>query len=136
VWTMVKAAKGDHVIYILLKVGLTLLTAVILAVVQFILFIIPAIIAVAIGVGIYAAVPGLLKTPSGIALVVTVAAMGIFLLLLVGAVVAAPVVVFFQAYVLTFFSSRYEPLWKWMHPPDPAPLPPPIIPEPPPLPAM
>ncbi len=133
VWTMVKAAKGDHVIYILLKVGLTLLSAVALGIVQFILFIIPVIIAVAIGVGVYAAVPGLLKTPSGIALVATVAVMGIFILLLVGAIIAAPVVVFFQAYALTFFSSRYEPLWKWM---NPAPPPPPLMPEPPPLPAM
>ncbi len=130
VWAMLKPAKGEYAIYILLKVGLTMLTAIALGIVQFILFIIPVIIAVAIGVGVFAAVPNLIKTPAGIALVVTVAVMGVFILMLVGAIIAAPVVVFFQTYVLTFFSSRYEPLWRLMNPA------PPSMPEPPPLPAM
>lgn len=131
VWAMVRGAKGDYALYIILKIGLTMLAAIVVGIVQFFLFIIPAIIAVAIGVGVFAAVPDLIKSPAGIALVATVAVVGIFALMTVGAIIASPAVVFFQAYVLTFFSSRYEPLWKLM---CPAPPPPPVMPEPPPLP--
>ncbi|MEO6120274.1 MAG: hypothetical protein ABIP12_06240 [Terriglobales bacterium] len=130
VLAMVKPAKGEYALYIIMKIGLTIGAAIVVGIAQFIVFIIPIIIVVAIGVGVFAAVPGLIKTPAGIALVVTVAVMVVFVLMLVGAIIAAPVVVFFQAYVLTFFSSRYEPLWRLMYPA------PPPIPEPPPLPAM
>ncbi|HUS20029.1 MAG TPA: hypothetical protein VMZ25_10300, partial [Terriglobales bacterium] len=132
----VRTAKGEYAIYLILKVGLTLLAAIVLGIVQLIIFIVPIIIAVAIGVGIFTAVPELIKNPAGIALLVTVAVMGIFLLMVVGAIMAAPVVVFFQAYVLIFFSSRYSPLWNLMYPAPPSPLPPPSMPALPPLPAM
>lgn len=133
VWAGVKGTKGDYLFYLLMKIVLTLAAAIIVGIVQFIIFLIPVIVLVAVGVGVFAAVPELIKSPAGIAMLATVVITAVFVLMFVGAIIASPAVVFFQAYVLEFFKGRYEPLRQWMHPEPPAP---PEMPTPPPLPAM
>lgn len=132
---MMKPVKGDYAIYIVMKIVLGLAAAIAMGIVQFIVFLVPIIILVAVAVGVVAAVPDIIKNPAGLAFVITTVVVVAFIMVFIAAILAAPVVVFFQSYVLQFFSSRYEPLWKWLYPAPDMPEPP-AIPPPEPLPAM
>jgi hypothetical protein len=57
----------------------------------------------------------------------------IFLILYILSLVSVPAVVFFPAYAIHFFASRYPALDALLHPAPPPMIPPPP-PEPPPLP--
>jgi hypothetical protein len=63
-----------------------------------------------------------------------------FVVATITAVILAPALFFFEAYVLTWFAQRYEPLWNLLYPAPPSPPPTPVepvtTPEPPPLPAV
>ena len=116
VWTMVKPAKGDYAIYVLMKIALAIGIGIGLAIIYVIfalIIIVPGVIAaVAIGV----ASPHWYQDPVMIALLITFILAAIIPILFMVGLIATPAVVFYQSYVLNFFGSRYAPLWVFMHP--------------------
>jgi hypothetical protein len=132
---MVKAAKGDFAIYVLMKIAMAIVVSIALAIIDAILLVIlaiPFVIIVAIAI---AASPTTFHSPVVIAMLVTLAVVFVLpVVLFVIGVIAAPAVMFYESYALNFFGSRYEPLWTFMHPEPPAgtPVSEPPMPEPPP----
>src|SRR5438309_10940671 len=76
--------------------------------------------------------PGLTANLYTITILVLAGCCVIFFILYVLSLVSVPAVVFFPAYAIHFFASRYPALDALLHPAPPMILPPP--PEPPPLP--
>ena len=131
---MARARVGEFAAYIGVKILLTIAYSIALSIAIFVIAIavlIPTVI-IAVAAGVSGA---LFKDPVLLAIVGTVAILGIFLLLFVIACLFAPAIFFFQAYVYTWFAQRYEPLWNLLYPPAAA-SPAPVAtapPEPPPL---
>ncbi|MCU1306627.1 MAG: hypothetical protein JWN45_1322 [Acidobacteriaceae bacterium] len=119
-WAMVKAAKGDFAIYVLMKIAMAIVVGIVLAIIDVIVFIILAIPFVILAVIAVAVSPGTFQSPVMIALLVTLTAVIVLpVVLFVLGVIAAPAVMFYESYALSFFGSRYEPLWNFMHPEPP-----------------
>ena len=116
VWEMVKAAKGDYAIYVLIKIVLAIAISIALTIVYVIFALVIMVPAVLILVGVGVASPHLFQDPVMIALLVTFALAAIVPALFVAGLIATPAVVLYQSYVLNFFGSRYAPLWVFMHP--------------------
>jgi hypothetical protein len=126
IWQRIKSAKGEYAGYVGIKVVLAIAIGIAMAIVQFfilLVLLVPVIVA-AIAIGI--ATPAVFQNPLMLAFAITSVFVLILFLLFVVGIISAPIVYFFQAYVLTFFSSRYPPLWNLMHPAPPIPSPPPI----------
>ena len=68
-----------------------------------------------------------------ITIVVVVGAIAIFSLLYVISLISVPAVVFFPAYSIYFFASRYPALDALLHPTPPPAISSPPLPDPPPL---
>lgn len=133
-WPQIKREKGGYAGYIGMKIVLAIGAAIILGIVSAIvilLFLIPigGLGALAVIAGMTAGLTWNLYTITLAAVVVTIA---IFCLLYVISLISVPAVVFFPAYSIYFFASRYLPLNALMHP-APPPLLPPSPPDPPPL---
>ena len=135
-WPQIQAEKGSYAGYIGMKIVMAIGAAVVLGVVSAIvilLFLIPAggLGAVAVIAGMAAGLTWNLYT---ITLAVVAGSCVILLLLYVISLISVPAVVFFPAYAIHFFASRYPALDALLHPAPP----PPVIssppPEPPPLP--
>jgi hypothetical protein len=123
VWDMVKSAKGDYTIYVLIKIVLTIAVSIALTIVYFIfalILIVPAVI-IAIAVGVSS--PHLFQDPAAIALIVVLGICAVPPALFVIGLIGTPAVAFYQSFVLNFFGSRYMPLWIFMHP-EGVPVPP------------
>ena len=133
VWQMIKAAKGDFAAYIGMKIVLTIAYGIVLFIVQLLLFIPAFIMLMIIAVALGVTIPTLLANPVMIAALITIVIIGVFLLLFVLSVIAAPAVMFFQAYSLIFFAPRYLPLYHLLYGPPP-PEAPPALQGPPPFP--
>jgi hypothetical protein len=132
---IMKPEKGSYAGYLLLKLGLTIGAFIlfgILTVIMVVIYLIP------VG-GLGAAVvllgkqAGLTWTISTIALAVAVGGFAFALLLYLIALVSVPAIVFFPAYSIYFFASRYPALDALLHPvppmaPVPASEPPPGLP--------
>lgn len=124
VWEMVKAAKGDYAIYVLIKILLAIAISIGLTIVYVIFAMVIFVPAVLVLVAVGVASPHLFQDPVMIALLITFAFAAMVPMLFVVGLIATPAVVFYQSYVLNFFGSRYAPLWTFMHPegvPQPAP---------------
>ncbi len=110
-WTRIKSEPINYVGYILLKVVLAiaaLIAFIVLIVVLAVIMAIPAAIAVAAGVVAFKAAAGnILAIAIGIALASVIAVPAI--IYCVG-FAGAPITVFFPAYSMYFFASRYKPL--------------------------
>jgi hypothetical protein len=136
---MARSRLGDFAAYIGMKIVLTIGYGILFTIATVIIVVaimIPVVI-VAVAVGINR--PTLFQDPVELAIAITVAVIGVFVLLTLVACIFAPAIFFFQAYVLTWFAQRYEPLWNLLYPAAPVPPVPaePIAPpEPPPLPAV
>lgn len=129
---ILRREKGAFIVYLLLKLVLSIAAGIIfsiLAVIPALLIAIPAVIAFfaarAAGVG---------WSVTTISLVIIVGTCLLFLLIYLIALVSVPATVFFPAYALYFLAGRYPALDGILHPaPPPAPLPPPLPETPPPF---
>ena len=140
-WPQIKREKGGYAAYIGMKIVMAIGAAIILGVVSAIvilLFLIPVggLGAVAVIAGMTAGLTWNLYT---ITLAVVVGVVAIFALLYVISLISVPAVVFFPAYSIYFFASRYPALDALLHPapppvmPPPPPDPPPFLPPPEPI---
>ena len=118
---MLAREKGATALYVMMKIILDIASGIVVSIMEVFLFgaaLIPVgILAVAAGI----AVPALFKNPAMLAVVITAVITLIFALVFVAQVIASPVTIFFQAYVLHYMAPRYPPLWKLMHPAPPLP---------------
>lgn len=119
--SMVESNKGSYAGYLGMKVVLALAAGIGMAIVYILTLLIIAIPAVIIGVVVAIMIPSghLAWTAATITLAVMLGLIVIALLVALMAMVAVPVVVFFQGYAIHFFSTRYEPLYRMMFPPAP-----------------
>ena len=131
IWAMVRGAKGQYAGYVGLKIVLAIVIGVVMAVIQIFIFAIVLIPVVIVAVAVGIATPQVFQNPLMLAFAVTAAMVLVFVLLFLIGVISAPIVYFFEAYVLTFFAPRYPPLWSVLHPAPPAPTPPPAPEVPP-----
>jgi len=133
-WPRIKSELGGYAAYIGMKIVMAIGAAILLGVVSAIvilLFLIPVggLSAVAVIGGMAAGLTWNLYT---ITLAVVAGTIAIFTLLYVISLISVPAVVFFPAYSIYFFASRYPALDALLHPapPPPMPLPPPADPPP------
>jgi hypothetical protein len=135
-WPQVMTEKGGYAAYVGMKIVMAIGAAIVLGIISAIvmlLFLIPVggLGAVAVIAGMAAGLTWNLYT---ITLAVVAGLLAIFFILYVLSLVSVPAVVFFPAYSIHFFASRYPALDALLHPAPP----PPVIssppPEPPPLP--
>jgi len=131
-WPMLKSEKGGYAGYVGMKIVMALGAAVILGIVAAIV-----ILVILIPVGGLSVVAVLAGKTAGltwnlytITLAIVVGCILLALILYAFSLVSVPAIVFFPAYSIYFFASRYPGLDALLHPPPP-PAPPPM---PPPLP--
>ena len=138
-WTGMKAEKGGYAAYIGMKVLMALGAAMVLGIVSFIVILLMLIPLG--GIGVIAVLTGKTAGLTWNAYTITLAIIGgtfcLAILFYALALISVPAIVFFPAYSIHFFASRYRPLDAVLHPvpsipPSPG-LPP--LPEPPPPPA-
>ena len=126
---MLQAEKGSYAGYIGMKIVMALGASVVVGIISFIVLLI-LLIPVG-GFGVIAVLAG--KTAGltwnlyTITLAVVVGCIALFVILYVVSLISVPVIVFFPAYSIYFFASRYPALEALVHPP----LPPPVPPAPP-----
>lgn len=135
---MIRPEPGKYVVYLLLKLVLSIAAGIlfgIAAIVPIVVIVVPAVILVLVG-----KVVGLGWTVTTISLAVILGSILLLILIYLIALVSVPATVFFPAYSIYFFASRYPNLDALLHPvPPPAALgstapPESPPPEPPPLP--
>jgi hypothetical protein len=134
-WPRIKSELGGYAAYIGMKIVMAIGAAILLGVVSAIvilLFLIPigGLSAVTVIAGMAAGLTWNLYT---ITLAVVAGTIAIFTLLYVISLISVPAVVFFPAYSIYFFASRYPALDALLHPAPPPPMPPPPPADPPPL---
>jgi hypothetical protein len=132
VWRMVRSEAGNYAGYLLTKILLVVVVGIAMFFVQMILLLVLLVPVVIIAVAVGVSVPHIMQNPIVLAGAVVAVLVLVFAMLVLFAVIAAPVAAFYQSYVLEFFGSRYEPLWALLHPaPVVAPTPPAAPPNPP-----
>ena len=134
-WPRIKSELGGYAAYIGMKIVMAIGAAILLGVVSAIvilLFLIPigGLSAVAVIGGMAAGLTWNLYT---ITLAVVAGTIAIFTLLYVISLISVPAVVFFPAYSIYFFASRYPALDALLHPAPLPPIQPPPPADPPPL---
>jgi hypothetical protein len=135
-WPRLKQEKGSYAGYIGLKIVMALAAAVVLGIISAIVILVIAIPVGGLGAVavITGATAGLTWNVYTITLAVVVGACALLFILYVISLISVPAVVFFPAYSLYFFASRYPALDALVHrvpPPMIAPLPPETPPLPP-----
>jgi hypothetical protein len=138
-WAGIKAEKGGYAAYIGMKVLMALGAAMVLGIASFIVILL---IAIPLGaLGVIAVITGKTAGFTWNAYTITTAVLaGAFCLAIIFyvlALISVPAIVFFPAYAIHFFASRYRPLDAVLHPLAQAPPPAselPLAPEPPPIP--
>ena len=130
VWSMARAKKSEYTVYVLMKIVMAIVIGIAMAIIMVILMLILIVPVIIVIVAMVAANPHIFESPVTIAVTVTLAVIALLPLMFIIGLIATPVVVFYQSYVLNFFGSRYAPLWVFMHPegvpgttPPAAPLP-------------
>ena len=122
---MLQAEKGSYAGYIGMKIVMALGASVVVGIISFIVLLI-LLIPVG-GFGVIAVLAG--KTAGltwnlyTITLAVVVGCIALFVILYVVSLISVPVIVFFPAYSIYFFASRYPALEALVHPPLPPPVP-------------
>ena len=129
---MLNAEKSSYAGYIGLKIVMALGAAVVVGIVTFIvllLFLIPVggfgVVAVLVGKA-----AGLTWNLYTITLAIVVGCIVLAVLLYIISLISVPAIVFFPAYSIYFFASRYPPLDAYLRSPPPTVPPPPPLPEP------
>ena len=137
-WPGVKAEMGSYAAYLGLKLLMALGAALVLGIVSLVVVLLIAIPFA--GLGLLAVFTGKAAGVTANAYTITLAVLAIasfVAVLLYGlALISVPAIVFFPAYAIHFFASRYRPLDAVLHPLAPMPTTPamPPFPEPPPVP--
>lgn len=128
-----ESEKGGYAAYILMKIVMTLGVAVIIGIITFIV-----ILLILIPVGGLGAIAVLGGKAAGlhwdlytITVAVVIGCILLALILYVISLISVPAMVFFPAYSIYFFASRYPALDALLHPAPPLPLPPETPPMPP-----
>jgi len=128
---MIGREKGRYIVYLLLKVVLSIAAAIlfsIIAIIPALFIVIPAVVAV-----IAAHAAGMGWNVTTISLAIIFGSLLFLLLIYFVALVCVPGTVFFPAYAMHFFASRYPNLDALLHPAPPIPTPAmPSVPESPP----
>ncbi|MFY9742183.1 MAG: hypothetical protein WAK21_09280, partial [Candidatus Sulfotelmatobacter sp.] len=111
-WPMMKADKGSYAAYIGMKILLAFTAGILIGIATIILGLVIAVPSVVLGAlaVLTGKAAGLTWTPGTIALAVTMGVMLLLGFLYLVSLVAVPVIVFFPAYAIYFFASRYPPL--------------------------
>jgi hypothetical protein len=128
---MMKTDKGGYAGYIGMKIVLAIAAGIIFVII-FIILLIPVVIAVvALIIGLKGA--GVPWNAATITLAIVAGTIAFILMIAVIALISVPLAVFFPAYGIYFFASRYPALDAWLNPPPApaAPSPPAIPPLPP-----
>ena len=137
-FAIMRPERGKYVVYLLMKLVLAIAAGIlfsIIAIVPAIAVVVPAVVLVVAG-----KIAGLGWTVATISLAVIVGTVLLLILIYLVALVSVPATVFFPAYSIYFFASRYPNLDALLHPVSPpaAPASPALPesppPEPPPLP--
>ncbi len=115
IWAMVRAAKGEYAGYVGIKIVLSIVIGIVMAIVQFFVLLVVFMPVVVAAVAIGIATPAVFQNPLMLAFAITAFMLLVILLLFVIGIISAPIVYFFESYVLTFFSWRYPPLWDVLH---------------------
>jgi hypothetical protein len=128
---IIRPEKGRYAVYLLLKLVLAIAASIlfgIIALIPALFVVLPAVVAVLAG-----RAAGMGWNVTTISLAIIVGTVLFFLLIFLIALVSVPATVFFPAYAMYFFASRYPNLDALLHPaPPPAPeLPPAAEPSPP-----
>jgi hypothetical protein len=126
---MIKKEKGAYAGYIGMKILLAIGAGILFGIVIFIVILLVALpFGIAAGVAIVAGkAAGLTWTVGTVTLAVVAGTIFFAVLMLVSSLLSVPVTVYFPAYSIYFFASRYPKLDAWLHPP-PAPVAPPAPP--------
>lgn len=140
---MAKAEKGSYVFYMVMKAVLSVAAFVVFGIVALIIVLICAIPvgAAAAAIILLGKSAGLMWNAYTITLAVLAGMVALLVLLYVMSLILVPVIVFFPAYSIYFFASRYPALDALLHPPapsapsvvEPPPEPPPLLPTPEPI---
>ena len=127
---MISAEKGGYAGYVGLKILLAIAAGIIFGIIGAIvavIFIIPV-----VGAGVAAAVAakaaGLTANVYTITATVVLVLCAVFVLLYILSLISVPAIVFFPAYSIYFFASRYPGLSAILYPAEAPPLPPPVAP--------
>jgi len=118
-WRLVLKEKGEFAIYVITKWVLSVAELIVMSIVQ-----IPILLVVMLPLGagvVVAAIknPEMFKDPVFLASCITGVLCMVLFLLVVLAIVGAPITVFFQALTQQFFRCRYQPLQDLLYPPPP-----------------
>lgn len=134
-WPMLKAEKGGYAGYIGMKIVMALGAAVLVGIVSTIVILIMLIPVGGLGAVLVLGgkAAGLQWNAYTITLAVVVGAFLVGLVLYVISLISVPAIVFFPAYSIYFFASRYPMLDALIHPAPPPPILPAIPMMPPPL---
>jgi len=126
-WPMMKAEKGAYAAYIVMKIVLAFVAAILIGIATVILGLILAI--PSLGLGILAVLTGkaagLTWNAETITLAVVVGCILLAIFLYLVSLISVPVIVFFPAYSIYFFAGRYPRLSAVLYPAPPAPNAPP-----------
>jgi hypothetical protein len=132
---MLGQEKGAYAFYVMMKILLAIGSAIVFGLIDFLV-----ILALLIPLGVAGIVlffvakgAGMSWNPFTIGAVAVGGAAVLFVLILAIALVSTPAMVFFQAYSMHFFGSRYEPLSNALAPPAPPSGAPPPTPAPAPI---
>jgi len=121
-WPMIKAEKGAYVAYIVMKIVLALVAAILIGIATLILGLI--VVIPSIGLGILAVLTGktagLTWNAPTIALAIGVAGILLAIFLYLVSLISVPVIVFFPAYSIYFFAARYPRLTAALYAASPA----------------
>lgn len=123
-WAMIRGDFVAYLGYIGMKIVLAIGAAIAVGIASVILLLVLLLPAVVFGAVIAVGLK-LSWTPATIALAVVVGGVALAFLMWLLALIATPATVFFQAYAIQFFGTRYAPMRQVLYPEPPAPVPPP-----------
>ncbi len=128
-WGMIRTEKGGYAGYIGMKILLAMAAGIVVGIATF--FVVLVLVIPVIGAVVAAKVAGMGWTAATISLAIVGGVMLFALLMFVVSLISVPVIVFFPAYSMYFFATRYQKLASAVWPPTapaaaPAPAQPPM----------
>jgi hypothetical protein len=117
-WLRIKDEPGSFAVYIFFKIVLSIAAFILFAiamVISFVILAIPAALCVAAGV-VVVKMTGL-GTLAAVPLILLGVIVGVPALIFFVGFIGAPITVFFPAYSIYYFASRYKPLYDELYPP-------------------
>jgi hypothetical protein len=127
---MMKAEKGSYAGYVGMKIVLAIAAGILFGILIVLVVLVTLIPFGIVGVIVATAgkTAGLTWNAETITLAIVAGTMLIALIMFISSIISVPVTVYFPAYSIYFFASRYPKLDAWLHPAPPQPaVPPPLI---------